>query len=223
MNSRAPYSEAFVWVWLPGAAEPVVAGKLTADGDHLIFNYGKSYLVRKNAIPLYDPELPLQTGLIPLLPGLSMPACIRDGSPDAWGRRVIINRKLGSKGAKAATAQLDELTCLLESASDRIGALDFQRSATEYVPRGAENASLEQLVRAAEYIEQGMPLSAELEQALQHGTSLGGARPKAQIDDGDKKYIAKFSSTTDLYSVVKAEFVAMRVITPPSGTGKCLA
>jgi serine/threonine-protein kinase HipA len=211
MNSKTPYNEAFVWVWLPGAVEPVVAGKLTVDGEHLMFNYGQSYLARKNAIPLYAPELPLQSGLIPLLPGLSMPACIRDGSPDAWGRRVIINRKLGTKGAKADPAQLDELTYLLESGSDRIGALDFQRSATEYVPRGTEAASLQQLVQAADLIEKGMPLSPELDQALQHGTSLGGARPKAQIDDGDRKYIAKFSSTTDLYSVVKAEFVAMRL------------
>lgn len=211
MNSKQPYSEAFVWVWLPGSTQPVVAGKLTADGDHLAFNYGKSYLARDNAIPLYDPELPLQSGLIPLLPGLSMPACIRDSSPDAWGRRVIINRKLGAKGTKADTAQLDELTYLLESGSDRIGALDFQRSASAYVPRGTENASLEQLVQAADLIEKGMPLSPELDQALQHGTSLGGARPKAQIDDGEKKYIAKFSSPTDLYSVVKAEFVAMRL------------
>lgn len=211
MNSRTTYSEAFVWVWLPGAVEPVVAGKLTVDGEHLMFNYGKSYLARKNAIPLYAPELPLQSGLIPLLPGLSMPACIRDGSPDAWGRRVIINRKLGAKGAKAYPAQLDELTYLLESGSDRIGALDFQRSATEYVPRGTETASLQQLVQAADLVEKGMPLSPELDQALQHGTSLGGARPKAQIDAGDRKYIAKFSSSTDLYSVVKAEFVAMRL------------
>lgn len=51
MNSKAPYSEAFVWVWLAGAVEPVVAGKLTADGDHLIFNYGKSYLARKKRHP----------------------------------------------------------------------------------------------------------------------------------------------------------------------------
>jgi serine/threonine-protein kinase HipA len=211
MNSNEPYSEAFVWVWLPGAVDPVVAGKLTTEGEHLIFNYGKSYLARDNAIALYHPELSLQSGLIPLLPGLSMPACIRDASPDAWGRRVIINKKLGAKGAKADTGQLDELTYLLESGSDRIGALDFQRSATEYVPRGMQNASLEELVQAAELVEKGMPLSPELDQAMQHGTSLGGARPKAQIDDGAKKYIAKFSSTTDLYSVVKAEFIAMRL------------
>gem|GEM_PF-2320007 len=153
----------------------------------------------------------MQSGIIPLLPGLSMPACIRDGSPDAWGRRVIINRKLGAKGAKADTARLDELTYLLESGSDRIGALDFQHSAAEYVPRGTEDTSLEQLVQAADFIEKGKPLSPELDQALQHGTSLGGARPKAQIDDGDTKYIAKFASTADLYSVVKAEFVAIRL------------
>jgi len=211
MTSDGPYSEAFVWVWLPGETEPVVAGKLTADGDYLIFNYGKSYLARDHAIALYDPELPLQVGAIPLLPGLSMPACIRDASPDAWGRRVIINKKLGLKGVKSDTQQLNELTYLLESGSDRIGALDFQCSATEYVPREPVNTSMEELVLAAELIEKGLPLSTELDQALQHGTSLGGARPKAQIEGDDKKYIAKFSSTTDLYSVVKTEFIAMRL------------
>lgn len=211
MTSDATYHEAFVWVWLPGETEPVVAGKLTADGEQLVFNYGKSYLARENAIPLYAPELPLQAGVIPLLPGLSMPACLRDASPDAWGRRVIINRKLGLKGADADAGQLDELTYLLESGSDRVGALDFQRSATEYVPRSMGNATLEELAEAARHVEQGLPLSPELDQALQHGASLGGARPKAQIDTDNRKYIAKFSSTTDLYSVVKAEYVAMRL------------
>lgn len=46
-----------------------------------------------------------------------MPGCIRDASPDAWGRRVIMNRKSGFKGAGADTADLDELTYLLESGS----------------------------------------------------------------------------------------------------------
>ena len=188
-----------------------MAGKLTAEGEYLVFNYGKSYLARENAIPLYAPELPLQPGAIPMQPGLQMPACIRDASPDAWGRRVIINRKLGAEGAEADVARLDELNYLLESGSDRIGALDFQHSSTEYVPRATTNATLDQLARAAEYIEKGQPLSPELVQALQHGTSLGGVRPKAQIDDGSRKYIAKFSSVTDVYSVVKAEFVAMRL------------
>ncbi len=209
MNSD--YSEAFVWIWLPEKTEPVVAGKLTAVGPTYVFNYGKSYLRRDNAIAIYDVELPLRQGHIPLLPGLNMPGCLRDAAPDAWGRRVILNKKFGSKGNGIDPALLDELSYLVESGSDRIGALDFQLSPTEYEPRYASGAPLEELIEATERVEKGIPLPPELAQALQHGTSIGGARPKALIESDARKYIAKFSTSTDLYSVVKAEFVAMRL------------
>ena len=205
------YGQAFVWIWLPDETEPVVAGKLTAQGDTLAFNYGKSYLARGNAIAIHEPELPLKPGIILPLHGLSMANCIRDASPDAWGRRVIINMKLGLKGANTDVAQFDELTYLLESGSDRAGALDFQLSATHYEPRLAVNASLGELLESAERVEKGIPLSPDLDRALNHGSSIGGARPKALIEEGDKKYVAKFSSSSDLYNVVKAEFVAMRL------------
>lgn len=188
MSSDA-YEEAFVWIWLPGETEPVVAGRLHAVGSPqlLIFNYGKSYLERDNAIPIYLPELPLRPGELPLPDGLTMPSSIRDAAPDAWGRRVILNRKFGVKGKAIDEAELSELGFLLESGSDRIGALDFQRSPTEYIPRSPKNASLEELIQAAERVEKGIPLTPELEQALHHGSSIGGARPKAMIEDGDKK------------------------------------
>ena len=207
--------EAFVWIWLPDETTPVVAGRLEADNGNILFNYGKSYLDRIGgqpaAMPIYEPELPLQAGLLWLPEGLTMPGCIRDAAPDAWGRRVIINKKLGLKDADTDTAELDELTYLLESGSDRIGALDFQRSPTEYVQRSANNVSMEELIESAERVEKGVPLTPELDQALFHGSSIGGARPKALIQDQGRKYIAKFSSGTDLYSVVKAEFIAMRL------------
>ena len=208
---ESAHAEAYVWVWLPEATQPVVAGLLSRQGQQLMFNYGRSYLARADAMALYAPELPLQSGRIPLIAGLSMPSCLRDASPDAWGRRVLINRKLGVKGADASEMELDELTYLLESGSDRIGALDFQMSATQYVPRQSKHTSLEELQTAAEKVDKGVPLSPELDQALLHGTSLGGARPKVLLDDGQRKYIAKFSASNDLYSVVKAEFIAMRL------------
>ncbi|HEX2653484.1 MAG TPA: HipA domain-containing protein [Xanthobacteraceae bacterium] len=211
MISDPAHREAYVWIWLPGATQPVVAGLLVRSGNRLVFNYGRSYLARKEAIPVYEPELPLKTGALPLLPGLWMPSSIRDAAPDAWGRRVIINRMLGRNGKDADPAELDELTYLLESGSDRIGALDFQLSATNYVPREPREASLDELLSAAERVEQGVPLTPELDQALLHGSSIGGARPKAMITDNDAKYIAKFSSQNDVYSVVRAEFVAMRL------------
>lgn len=214
-SSPAPAAaptEAFVWTWLPGQTAPVVAGRLAkATGGTYAFNYGRSYLARTDAISLNERELPLQTGALPLLPGLSMPGCIRDASPDAWGRRVIINRTMGLTGAAAAAVDLDELTYLLESGSDRIGALDFQTSATVHTPRAARAAPLAMLLQAAENVEQGVPLTPELDAALRHGSSIGGARPKALIEDGDRKFIAKFSASNDLYSVVKAEFIAMRL------------
>ncbi len=215
MTSNEKYSEAFVWIWLPDETRPVVAGKLDVDNNNILFNYGKSYLQRVNdtrpAISIYEPELPLKFGALSLLDGLSMPGCIRDAAPDAWGRRVIINKKFGLKGANTDTETLGELTYLLESGSDRIGALDFQRSPSEYKPRSAANVSLEALLDSAERVEKGIPLTPELDLALYHGSSIGGARPKALIEDTDKKYIAKFSSGSDLHNVVKSEFIAMRL------------
>lgn len=211
MNSRNAAQEAYVWVWLPGATAPVVAGLLSRNGERYGFNYGRSYLARNDAIPIYEPELPLVRGAIPPQPGLRLASALRDAAPDAWGRRVILNRLLGVKGKNADVTVLDELTYLLESGSDRIGGLDFQASPTEYVPRAAQPATLESLMEAATMVERGVPLAPELGQALFHGSSLGGARPKAMIEANDAKFIAKFSSSTDMYNVVKAEYVAMRL------------
>ncbi|WP_376696180.1 type II toxin-antitoxin system HipA family toxin [Wenzhouxiangella sp. EGI_FJ10305] len=209
-DTKAP-EEAYVWIWLPGATEPVVAGRIARDGERLIFNYGQSYLDRPEAIPIFEPELPLRSGAIAPEAGLSMAGCLRDAAPDAWGRRVILNRAFGRKGQDVDIAALDDLTYLLASGSDRIGALDFQRSPSEYEARAVQNATLEELLSAAEKVEKGVPLTPDLDQALFHGTSLGGARPKAMVQDDDTKMIAKFSSSTDTYNVVKAEYVAMRL------------
>lgn len=196
---------------MPGLTQPVVAGRLVRDNDRMVFNYGQSYLARHEAIAIYTPELPLQRGAMPPEPGLVLASCLRDGAPDAWGRRVILNRMLGLRGREANVEALDELTYLLESGSDRIGALDFQASPTTYVPRGPGAAPLQELLHAAEKVDEGRPLNPELDEALFHGSSLGGARPKAMIEDGNHKLIAKFSSSNDTHNVVKAEFVAMRL------------
>ena len=211
MTSKANLDEVYVWIWLPGEPAPVVAGLLSRAGTTFVFNYGRSYLERKNAIPIYDPELPLRAGILPLPGGLSMPSSLRDAAPDAWGRRVIVNRKFGHKGSAIDLGQLDELTYLIESGSERVGALDFQQSATVYVPRQGRAASLEELLTAADRVEAGVPITPELDQALFHGSSLGGARPKAMIEDVDAKFIAKFASRADVFNVVKAEFIAMRL------------
>jgi serine/threonine-protein kinase HipA len=225
----------YVWVWLPTATEPVVAGVLTATGNRfageqvLSFTYAASYRSRPGAVSLFTPELPLRPGTFdPTAPGrgaadleaastltvgaavpsrrrgpLPMHGCLRDAAPDAWGRRVINLRLAGNP-----EADLSELDYLAYSSSDRIGALDFQRSATEYLPRG-QGATLEQLLHMAELVEAGQIVPPDLAAAAGQGTSIGGARPKALLEDGGRHLIAKFASSTDTRPVVKAEAAAM--------------
>jgi serine/threonine-protein kinase HipA len=210
MTSEPP-PEAYVWTWLPGATEPVVAGRLEAAGKLVNFNYGQSYLRRPDAIPLYLPELPLESGQISPLAGMSIAGAVADAGPDAWGQRVIMNRVLGAGARDEDPAALSPLTYLLESGSDRIGALDFQASPSEYVGRRGGIASLEELMQSAERVEAGVRLSPALDAALLGGSSVGGARPKALLEDGERSLIAKFSSINDRYAVVKGEFAAMQL------------
>lgn len=198
--------EAYVWNWLPGATEPVVVGRLYDAGtspQRYYFTYGRSYLANEGAIPLSPYELPLERGEQEPTGMNIMPSCLRDGGPDAWGQRVLLS--------KYGDDPLTALDYLLLSGSDRIGALDFQESSTDYRPRARQVVAMETLLQAADLVENRQPLPPELDIALLHGSSVGGARPKALIDDGGLQYIAKFSTSTDTYDVVKAEFVAMRL------------
>lgn len=206
MTTSEP-TEAFVWVWLPDAAEPVVAGRLDDIGEVITFTYGQSYLARADKVALFLPELPLERGAIAPVSGV-VAGVIADSGPDAWGQRVILSRRGGDA---VDTADLGILTYLLESGSDRIGALDFQASSSEYIPRSAGHATLAELARSADRVERGVALSPALDLALLHGSSVGGARPKALLIDEGRRLIAKFSSSTDVYPVVKGEFIAMEL------------
>ena len=202
-------SESYVWVWLPGAEDPVPAGVARQDGRIVRFAYGERYRRRSDAIALLDAELPLEHGGFADPPdGLDIAGCLNDAGPDSWGQRVILNRLSGSG---AGLGDLGKLTYLAEAGSDRIGALDFQASSQEYVPRGTGDASLEDLLEVATRVESGEPVPDELDHALRAGSSVGGARPKALLTDGDRRLIAKFSALTDTWPIVRAEFVAMRI------------
>ncbi len=204
---------AYVWIWLPGATDPVVAGVVRQNGDLLVYNYAASYLARPDAIPLYVPELPLQRGFLRPPDGLAVAGCIRDAAPDAWGQRVILARHAGRGTLTADTGDLPLLTYLLESGSDRVGAVDFQASPTAYIPR-LTTASLATMQAATEDFLAGQPLPADLEDALLRGTSIGGARPKVLLRETSpgqlpRELIAKLSVASDPWPVVKAEAVAM--------------
>ena len=198
-------SDIHVWRWLDGQTEPVPAGVLregTAGALH--FSYRSDYLSRPDATSI-APYLPLRQEWFAPAAYMSAPGAIRDAAPDAWGRRVILDKVTGARGINADVGLLSERTYLLESGSNRFGSLDFQTSDEVYVERGS-TASLGDLHRASEIIQSGAPLTPQLSEALIKGTSIGGARPKAVVTDDDgTQYIAKFSSSTDPMPVVESE------------------
>ena len=205
------YDEAFVWIWLPDATSPIVAGRLSVRDQRVAFNYGRSYLDRPDAISLYTPELPLVSGLSAPEAELHIAGCIDDAAPDSWGQLIVANSLQMSIPNRALNAE-ERLAFLLESGSDRIGALDFQRSPSDYQPRNnSDDMQLHSLQEAAEQLMRGEQLQPDLEQALIHGSSSGGAHPKVSVTLDGQKYIAKFTLSNTLYNLVGAEFMAMRL------------
>ena len=195
----------FVWTWLPGESVPTVAGAIDRVGaGRLDFTYARSYLDNESAISLYSPELPLRRGVQEPLDGLTVAACLKDATPDSWGERVIGNR-LGSRDA-----DLSIETYMLESGSNRLGALDFQESSEEYRPR-LDTASLDELYDAAEKVLAGEPLNPAIGDALMNGTAIGGAHPKVLVSDSGADYIAKLSVSTDVHPWIRAEAVAIEL------------
>lgn len=202
-------SDVYVWVWLPGETDPIPAGRLREnDPGQFSFDYGRRYLKRGDAVSL-APTLPLSEDTFGPTGSMGLPGAIRDASPDAWGRRVVQYQVTGDRGDDADTGDLDERTYLLRSGSNRFGALDFQTSPQQYIPRSADPAPLAELLDAADTVEDGGELPYELERALLSGTAMGGARPKAVIRDQGREYIAKFTASNDHFPVVGAEAASM--------------
>jgi serine/threonine-protein kinase HipA len=191
-------SEAFVWVYLPEHSAPVVCGRLfSRDDGAYSFVYGRSYRDRKESIALAPDAMPLGPNPFTGRRAGALPGPIRDAGPDAWGRFVTEYRRGG--------AHLHEIDLLLTGDEDRIGALAFSNSATDYSAVEPRPVTLVDMEAAARGAQEGKPLPPALVDALLHGTSIGGARPKATVDIDGHHWIAKFSSTTDRYRVVRWE------------------
>jgi serine/threonine-protein kinase HipA len=119
-------------------------------------------------------------------------------------------RQLALDTRRRDPGEVPLLAYLLRSGSNRPGALDFQASPTDYVPR-LHDAPIEDLLRAADAVQAGDEVDAGLAEALTAGSSAGGARPKVTLVAGPRNVIAKFSTLTDTYPVIKAEAAAMRL------------
>jgi serine/threonine-protein kinase HipA len=201
--------EGYLFAYLPGELAAVPAGKLVLEetGTESIasrFGYGRRYLARVNAVPVDPLNLPLsclpgdQTTYEPVRPPLF--GAVRDAAPDFWGRRVIEAR------LKVPPDSVPESVYLLHAGPHRFGALDFRPELDSPETAGLlpPVTQLEYLVEAADRVQQGVPVPAQLEPIFTGGT-MGGARPKALVIHRGEQYLAKFPARNDGFDVPVVE------------------
>ncbi|MBN8508199.1 MAG: type II toxin-antitoxin system HipA family toxin [Burkholderiales bacterium] len=225
MTSEAP-GECFVYITLPGETEPVTAGRFALSVDRRgvpegRFVYGRSYLERPNAVALDPVELKLAPRNYATASMGGVFGALRDASPDYWGRRVI-QRHLGK-------VQPSEMDYLLYSPDDRAGALGFGLNQTPPAPKRSFNRTLDlatvQAIADAIVADEDQPAAGgagggdgvadadhdQVEKLMVIGTSMGGARPKAVVEDDDGLWIAKFNRPDDPWSNARVEHAMLNL------------
>ena len=209
MTSKNTATECFVYITLPGQTEAVTAGRFVLEKDRRgtargRFVYGKSYLARGDAVAIDPVELKLSGVTYETTRLNGVFGALRDAGPDYWGRRVIEKH--------SGKTMLGELDYLLESPDDRAGALGFGLGAQPPAPRRKFNKTLEleklqhianALVRD-EISERGED-TAQVQELMLLGTSMGGARPKAVVEDDSGLWIAKFNRPDDRWNNTRVE------------------
>ncbi len=206
----------FVFIYLDTEWVPCGQLTLSEDGAKLsasTFAYGLRYLQRPGALEvdpvalsLRDMDLVRGTALFPPN-NLPLFGGIRDAAPDAWGRRVIESR------LKVPANSLPESSYLLHAGSQRVGAIDIRSSRDSAATPGFGSwDNLEYLMDAAQRIDEGLPVPAQLEEIFAEGSALGGARPKATVRDEERVlWLAKFPSRKDALLVPVLETATLRL------------
>jgi len=205
-------SQAYVYVQLPGTLNTVPAALLKVeklrDGTFVgRFRYGDRYLERKDAVE-FDPfQLPLGDIVHEFTKLKGIPGAVRDAAPDAWGRRVIEHKLQRSPG------DLEEIDYLLNGPQDGAGYLSFGTSVEPPASKRRYNRThqLAELVAAAEAIEEGKRVPEHILEQLEPGTSMGGARPKATIEDGNRLWLGKFPEKGDRCNLQRVEYATLEL------------
>ena len=206
-NRSAP-QECYVYITLPGQTKAVIAGRYSLSTDRSgtalgNFVYGRSYLSRSDAVEIDPIGLKLEARIFQTTINSGVFGGIRDASPDYWGR-LIVQRAL-------KRSAVTEVEYLLEFADDRAGALGFGRGVQPPAPLRKFNKTidLERLQAIADDLDEGKTSdeeeAAQIARLLLLGSSMGGQRPKAVVEDARGLWISKFNKASDRWNVARVE------------------
>ncbi|MBV4358810.1 type II toxin-antitoxin system HipA family toxin [Parasegetibacter sp. MAH-26] len=184
------------------------------------FTYEKQWLDSK-AQHLLDPDLSWGSG--PQFPGTKQNfGVFLDSMPDTWGRTLMKRRAAleASEQGKTAPA-LHELDFLLGvHDQSRMGALRFKtdphgdfldNNLTHPTPPWTSICELQHGAAVVESADDIEKVKKWLTMLMAPGSSLGGARPKANVlDEHGQPWIAKFPSKNDETDKAAWEYLAYR-------------
>lgn len=176
------------------------------------FSYSAAWMENPRAFAI-QPDYSLEAGQFHTSgqPGTmrdALAGVFADAAPDSWGRRLL-ERAYGNGLSEFAYLTLSDDAC-------RQGALRFlddngaiiRGKAVDAVPRLVDLESITAIARA---YEQGKDISAKDIQALAGAGGSGGARPKANVRDGDALWLAKFTSVHDQQPIERVEVATLRL------------
>lgn len=201
-------------VVLGDSRAPVGQLRFTAAGPRQFstFAYDAAWIENPRAFAV-QPDLPLEGGPFHTSgqPGNmrdALAGVFADAAPDSWGRRLL-ERAYGNGLSEFEYLTLSDDAC-------RQGALRFQGDDGEIIRGKAGDAvprlvELEAITAIARAYEQGKEISAEEMQALAGAGGSGGARPKANVQDGDTLWLAQFTSVHDQQPIERVEVATLRL------------
>ena len=208
-------SSVYVHLQRPDNGEWVTVGRYTLNRAEVIgersigqFVYAPSYL--DAAYPwVIDPiNLPRLDGVIYVAPryeGLN--DVLRDISPDAWGKQLI-------QGEYNLTNTAHEFDYLIHASNaDRWGALTVSktRNPNPALASSPKLARLDELLEELQLMaEQKSSKYPELRKRLMKTPSLGGARPKATVQDKNDYWLVKPTIATDVTNTALLEYAVMK-------------
>ena len=179
--------------------------------DHFSFEFSREWLSRHGDIVLSGDVMNVR-GMQHPRQSNSVFGFVKDSFPDRWGRVLLDRReRLAAKEGQRAIRNLsnydylvgiEDLTRMggIRYSTERNGMFINSNSRYSVPPLG----NLRALCDACQEIELAeerneLPEQRWLDQLVDPGSSLGGARPKANVMDTDGRfYVAKFPSKKDL-------------------------
>ena len=220
-------TDIYVYAHWQEMKEPKLIGVLSAQQAKgkkaFSFEYDRNWLKTEQKF-LLDPDIQLYGG--PQYPNQKENFGIfLDSMPDTWGRTLMKRREAQlarERNEKPKTLyDIDFLLGVYDES--RMGALRFKTDPNGDFLDNNKNAStppwssIRELQNAAANFENdndNEDVNKWLYVLMAPGSSLGGARPKANILDNDKSlWIAKFPSKTDTVDKAAWEFLAYKLAT----------